>query len=149
MVGAEPAYRAELEKRVAWQLDQASLKEIMIPSFSHTCGTLLDVEMVMRLVQRFVNLEEGVVRSGAAVIKVAKLVDCYLAEAAVDLNLNLPEFVGLAGAIPGHARATDDDLYRAIDTYLKVSFTFLILMLLKCGGRVGSIHQLKNYYFEV
>ncbi|KAM7471716.1 hypothetical protein LguiA_009899 [Lonicera macranthoides] len=119
MVGAEPAYRAELEKRVAWQLDQASLKEIMIPSFSHTCGTLLDVEMVMRLVQRFVNLEEGVARSGAAVIKVAKLVDCYLAEAAVDLNLKLPEFVGLAGAIPGHARATDDDLYRAIDAYLK------------------------------
>ncbi|KAL3610554.1 hypothetical protein D5086_001574 [Populus alba] len=73
MVSVEPAYRAELEKRISWQLDQASLKEIMIPSF----------------------------------------------KAAVDANLNLSEFIALAGALPGHARATDDGLYRAVDTYLK------------------------------
>ncbi|KAA8541864.1 hypothetical protein F0562_023016 [Nyssa sinensis] len=117
-VGVEPAYRAELEKRISWQLDQASLKEIMIPSFSHTCGTLLDVELVLRLVKRFVNLDEAV-RSGTALMKVAKLVDCYLAEAAVDSSLSLMDFVGLAEALPGHARATDDGLYRATDTYLK------------------------------
>jgi hypothetical protein len=57
MVGVEPTYRAELEKRISWLLDQASLKELMIPSFSHTCGTLLDFELVIRLVKRFVNLE--------------------------------------------------------------------------------------------
>lgn len=121
MVGVEPTYRTELEKRITWQLDQASLKELMIPSFSHTCGTLLDVELVIRLVKRFVSLDEAA-RSGAALIKVAKLVDCYLAEAAVDSNLSLSEFVALAGALPSHARATDDGLYRAIDTYLKVSY---------------------------
>jgi hypothetical protein len=120
MVSVEPAYRAELEKRISWQLDQASLKEIMIPSFSHTCGTLLDVELIIRLVRSFVNLDE-VAKSGSALIKVAKLVDSYLAEAAVDANLNLSEFIALAGALPSHARATDDGLYRAVDTYLKVS----------------------------
>ncbi|XAR50590.1 hypothetical protein NMG60_11004949 [Bertholletia excelsa] len=118
MVGAEPAYRTELEKRVSWQLDQASLKELMIPSFSHTCGTLLDVELVLRLVRRFLNLDEAV-RSGAALVKVAKLVDGYLSEAAVDSKLRIEEFVDLARALPGHARSTDDGLYRAIDTYLK------------------------------
>uniref|UniRef100_A0A6N2L072 NPH3 domain-containing protein n=1 Tax=Salix viminalis TaxID=40686 RepID=A0A6N2L072_SALVM len=118
MVGLEPTYRAELEKRISWQLDQASLEELMIPSFSHTCGTLLDVELIIRLVGMFVNLDE-VAKSGAALIKVAKLVDSYLAEASVDSNLNLSEFVALAGALPSHARATDDGLYRAIDTYLK------------------------------
>lgn len=118
MVGVEPPYKAELEKRITWQLDQASLKEVMIPSFSHTCGTVLDVELVIRLVKRFVSLEDGV-RSGAALVKVAKLVDCYLAEVAMDSNLGLPEFVELAGALPNHARASDDGLYRAIDTYLK------------------------------
>ncbi|XP_028064175.1 root phototropism protein 3-like isoform X1 [Camellia sinensis] len=117
-VGVEPAYRTELERRIAWQLDQATLKELMIPAFSHTCETLLDVELVVRLVKKFVSLDEGV-RSGAALVKVAKLVDCYLAEAALDSNLSLPEFVELAGALPGHARSTDDGLYRAIDTYLK------------------------------
>ncbi|KAI3455368.1 hypothetical protein Pfo_012031 [Paulownia fortunei] len=118
MVGVEAAYRAELEKRVSWQLDQASLRELMIPSFSHTCTTLLDVELVLRLVKRFVNLEEAA-RSGTALMKVAKLVDCYLAEAAVDSHLALPEFVALASALPSHARSTDDGLYRAIDIYLK------------------------------
>ncbi|XP_048440077.1 root phototropism protein 3-like [Pyrus x bretschneideri] len=118
MVAVEPAYRAELEKRISWQLDQASLKELMIPSFSHTCGTLLDVELVTRLVKRFVNLDEAA-KSGAAMVKVSKLVDCYLAEAALDANLSLNEFGALAGALPSHSRATDDGLYRAIDTYLK------------------------------
>ncbi|KAL2332429.1 hypothetical protein Fmac_020010 [Flemingia macrophylla] len=115
MVRVDDTYRAELENRISWQLDQASLKELMIPSFSHTCGTLLDVELVLRLVKRFVSLD----RDGAALVKVAKLVDCYLAEAAVDANLTLSEFLAFSRALPGHARATDDGLYRAIDTYLK------------------------------
>ncbi|CAB4272715.1 unnamed protein product [Prunus armeniaca] len=118
MVAVEATYRAELEKRISWQLDQALLKELMIPSFSHTCSTLLDVELVIRLVKRFANLDETA-KSGAAMVKVAKLVDCYLAEAAMDTCLSLNEFAALAGAVPSHARATDDGLYRAIDTYLK------------------------------
>lgn len=121
MVGVEISYKEELEKRVSWQLDQATLKELMIPSFSHTCGTLLDVELVMRLVKRFMGLDEGV-RGGAALIKVAKLVDSYLAEIAMDTNLKLEDFIQLAGALPAHARAIDDGLYRAVDTYLKVIF---------------------------
>lgn len=107
-------------------MEQASLKELMIPSFSHTCGTLLDIELVLRLVKRFVSLEvEGDgSKSGAALIKVAKLVDGYLAEAAVDTNLNIREFMALASVLPGHARSSDDGLYRAIDTYLKVSLFY-------------------------
>ncbi|XP_057772749.1 root phototropism protein 3-like [Salvia miltiorrhiza] len=119
VVRAEPACVFELERRVSWQLDQASLKELMIPSFSHTSTTLLDVELVLRLVRNFVSVEEAGGRGGAAAAKVAKLVDSYLAEAALDSYLALPEFVALASAVPGHARLIDDGLYRAIDTYLK------------------------------
>lgn len=118
MVGVEPAYRVEIEKRIAWQLDQASLKELMIPAFTNTCGTLLDIELVHRLVKRFLTLDEAA-KSGAALVKVAKLIDCYLAEAAVDANMTLLEFIALGGALPRHARASDDGLYRAVDTYLK------------------------------
>ncbi|VVA97745.1 unnamed protein product [Arabis nemorensis] len=119
MVGANPNYLTELETRVSWQLDQASLKELMIPSFSHTCGTLLDVELVTRLVKRFAGLDIEGVKTGAALVKVAKLVDSYLAEAALDGGLTLPEFISLIEALPSHARTTEDGLYRAIDTYLK------------------------------
>ncbi|GFP96785.1 BTB/POZ domain-containing protein at5g48800 [Phtheirospermum japonicum] len=105
MVGVGPTYRAELEKRVSWQLDRAELEELMIPGFSHT-------------VKGFVSSEDAA-RSGAALMKVSKLVDGYLAEAAVDAHLGLSEFVELASVLPSHARSVDDGLYRAIDTYLK------------------------------
>ncbi|KAL3633004.1 hypothetical protein CASFOL_025988 [Castilleja foliolosa] len=118
MVGVGPAYRAELEKRISWQLDRAELEELMIPCFSHTCGTLLDFGLVLCLVKGFVSSEDAA-RSGAALMKVSKLVDGYLAEAAVDAHLGLSEFVELASLLPSHARSVDDGLYRAIDTYLK------------------------------
>lgn len=120
MVGAGPAYLADLEARVAYQLDQASLKDVMITAFSHTCGTLLDVGLVVRLVRKFLE-SEAAARSGMAMVKVARLVDSYLAEVALDAGLTVAEFEQLATAMPSHARAADDGLYRAIDTYIKVS----------------------------
>ncbi|XP_076905197.1 root phototropism protein 3-like [Bidens hawaiensis] len=119
LVGVGSNYREEIEKRVAWRLDQATMAELMIPCFSHVKGTLLDVELMVRLVKRFVEINLDGLRSGAGLFKVAKLVDAYLAEAAVDAELELPVFMELAGAVPAQARATDDGLYRAIDTYLK------------------------------
>lgn len=124
MVGAAASCVRELEARAAAQLDEASLEELMIPAFSHTCGTLLDVGLVLRLVRTFAgNNDDGgaAVRSGAALARVAKLVDLYLAEAALDAGLTVAEFEELANSLPAHARAMDDGLYRAVDTFIKVS----------------------------
>ncbi|KAK6922287.1 NPH3 domain [Dillenia turbinata] len=52
-------------------------------------------------------------------LKVAKLVDGYLQEIARDVILPLSKFIALAEAIPEFARLDHDDLYKAIDTYLK------------------------------
>ena len=114
MVGAEAGVRSELERRAARQLDEASLGDLMIPSFEHTSAVLLDVSLVLRLLAHFSG-------DDSATVKVAKLVDSYLAEAAVDANLTVTDFIALASALPYHSRALDDGLYRAIDTYLKVS----------------------------
>ncbi|KAL8227474.1 hypothetical protein R6Q57_015058 [Mikania cordata] len=57
--------------------------------------------------------------SHSAKIKVAKLVDGYLKEIGKDVNLPLSKFTALAEAIPDFARLDHDDLYRAIDIYLK------------------------------
>ncbi|KAI5059388.1 hypothetical protein GOP47_0026127 [Adiantum capillus-veneris] len=54
-----------------------------------------------------------------AKLKVAKLVDGYLAEVARDTNLALSKFITLAELIPDFARPVHDSLYRAIDVYLK------------------------------
>jgi len=56
-----------------------------------------------------------------AKMKVAKLIDSYLAEVARDGQLPCAKFQALAEALPEFSRVTDDGLYRAIDTYLKVN----------------------------
>ncbi|XP_052206202.1 BTB/POZ domain-containing protein At1g67900-like [Diospyros lotus] len=57
--------------------------------------------------------------SHSSKLKVAKLVDGYLKEIARDVNLPLSKFIALAEAIPDFARLDHDDLYKAIDIYLK------------------------------
>lgn len=66
-------------------------------------------------------------------LKVAKLVDRYLAEVAKDANMPLGKFIQLAESVPDFARPLHDGLYRAIDMYLKVcsspEFTLSNIML--------------------
>ncbi|WJX61918.1 hypothetical protein P8452_46965 [Trifolium repens] len=57
--------------------------------------------------------------SHSSKLKVAKLVDRYLQEVARDVNFSLSKFIALADIIPDFARHDHDDLYRAIDIYLK------------------------------
>ncbi|CAN0929360.1 BTB/POZ domain-containing protein At1g67900 [Linum grandiflorum] len=52
-------------------------------------------------------------------LKVAKLVDRYLQEISRDPNLPLSKFLAVAEVIPQFSRLDHDDLYRAIDIYLK------------------------------
>ncbi|KAF7021589.1 hypothetical protein CFC21_034509 [Triticum aestivum] len=120
MVGADAALLRELESRAARRLDQATLAAVMIPAFGHAPGgsTLLDVPLVLRLVRGFLK-EGGKGAGGGAGARVARLVDAYLAEAALEAELRPAELEELARAVPAHARAADDALYRAVDTYLK------------------------------
>lgn len=127
MVGADAALLRDLEARAARRLDQATLGAVMIPAFGHAGAhaLLLDVPLVLRLVRGF--LKDGGAASksgGAAAARVARLVDAYLAEAALEAGLKPAEFEELARAVPAHARPADDALYRAVDTYLKVRFPF-------------------------
>ncbi|KAG6501590.1 hypothetical protein ZIOFF_041473 [Zingiber officinale] len=58
--------------------------------------------------------------TGAALASVGKLVDFYLAEATLDSGVTIAAFEEIASSLPVHARAMDDGLYRAMDTYIKV-----------------------------
>ncbi|KAK3142292.1 hypothetical protein QOZ80_4BG0344730 [Eleusine coracana subsp. coracana] len=57
--------------------------------------------------------------SHGAVVRVGRLVDGFLVEAAKDVSLPLEKMVALAEAVPDCARPVHDDLYRAVDTYLR------------------------------
>lgn len=140
MLKVAPALVTELEKRVGMQFEQATLVDLLIPSYSKS-ETMYDVDLVQRLLEHFLVQEQTEISSpsrqsfsdkhmyegsqrGAGVpnakMRVARLVDSYLTEVARDRNLSLTKFQVLAEALPESARTCDDGLYRAIDSYLKV-----------------------------
>ncbi|GAB4838413.1 26S proteasome regulatory subunit 6B [Ancistrocladus abbreviatus] len=138
MLIAAPALVTELEKRVGMQLEQATLADLLIPSYQKS-ETMYDVDLVQRLLEHFLvqqqtdcsspnrvsfcdkQMQEGTQQRGGtnAKMRVARLVDSYLTEVARDRNLSLIKFQVLAESLPGSARTCDDGLYRAIDSYLK------------------------------
>ncbi|KAA8536416.1 hypothetical protein F0562_028894 [Nyssa sinensis] len=128
-----PALVTELEKRVGMQFEQATVADLLIPSYNKS-ETLYDVDLVQRLLEHFLVQEqmessspsrqqmyEGTQRATnpKAKMRVARLVDSYLTEVSRDKNLSLTKFQVLAEALPESARTCDDGLYRAIDSYLK------------------------------
>ncbi|KAG7026432.1 BTB/POZ domain-containing protein, partial [Cucurbita argyrosperma subsp. argyrosperma] len=130
-----PSCICTLEKRVGMQLDQATVEDLLMPNFTNSMDTLYNVDCVQRILEHFLAMEQ-VNHGGASpcsiddeqligspsmppITMVAKLIDGYLAEVAPDVNLKLPKFQSLAGAVPDYARPLDDGLYRAIDIYLK------------------------------
>ncbi|TYI20397.1 hypothetical protein ES332_A07G234900v1 [Gossypium tomentosum] len=134
MLDCTIAGRLDLERRIGSQLDIATLDDLLIPSFRHGCETLFDVDTVYRIVVNFSQLDDDEYDmddvsifasdsphspSQSALLKVSKLVDDYLAEIALDVNLKLSKFMAIAEALPAHSRTIHDGLYRAIDIYLK------------------------------
>ncbi|XP_073065231.1 BTB/POZ domain-containing protein At5g66560-like [Primulina eburnea] len=124
--------RRALEKKIGSQLEQATLDDLLIPSYSYLNDTLYEVDCVERILvyflQRFeersvtriqVNEEEGNITVSTALIMVGKLMDGYLSEIASDANLKPEKFYELAVTLPDRARVFDDGLYRAVDVYLK------------------------------
>ncbi|XP_037443344.1 BTB/POZ domain-containing protein At5g66560-like [Triticum dicoccoides] len=138
---ASDAARAAIERKAATQLEQATVEDVLIPSYSGAAETLYDVDCVERVVRHFlaeeevgedeasssaaITEEEAAARttasrpSAVAMVQVGKLVDNYLAEVASDANLKPAKFCELALAMPDHARIYDDGVYRAVDIYLK------------------------------
>lgn len=84
-------------------------------------NTLHDVDVVQRILDNFLLYEQQQQQQlQPGPLTISKLLDNYLAEIAKDPNLPVAKFQFLAQSLPGNARKSDDGLYRAIDTYLKV-----------------------------
>ncbi|KAM3230281.1 hypothetical protein ACQJBY_060839 [Aegilops geniculata] len=128
------ACRLDLETRMAAQLGQAVLDDLLIPSSSpEGAGTAYDVDAVQRILAGYLENEGEATRldyntdddfaSAASppndVGPVGKLMESYLAEISSDVNLPVYKFTGLAELIPERARFNEDGMYRAIDIYLK------------------------------
>ncbi|KAH1223681.1 BTB/POZ domain-containing protein SR1IP1 [Glycine max] len=124
------ACRLDLEKRMAMQLGQAVLDDLLIPSYSFTGDTLFDVDTVQRIMSNYLESQTGshlVFNADdeyfsppqSDMERVGKLMENYIAEIATDRNLPVPKFTSLAELIPEQSRPTEDGMYRAIDIFLK------------------------------
>ncbi|KAM5576747.1 hypothetical protein ABKV19_007539 [Rosa sericea] len=126
------ACQLDLEKRMGLQLAQAALDDLLIPSYSFTGDTLLDVDTVQRIMTNYLEYytdrnhlsfsadDEYVSPPLSDLERVGKLMENYLAEIATDRNLSVSKFIGIAELIPEQSRITEDGMYRAVDIYLKV-----------------------------
>ncbi|GMJ09698.1 hypothetical protein like AT1G67900 [Hibiscus trionum] len=153
ILNASSSSKMELARRIALQLEEARVSDLLIPCLSHLSDTLYDVDMVQTILEQFmsqgqspptspprsklgvqrrrrsrsaeiVNIEFQEARrsssaSHSSKLKVARIVDGYLQEIAKDRNLPLSKFIAIAEMIPNFSRPDHDDLYQAIDIYLK------------------------------
>ncbi|KAK0605648.1 hypothetical protein LWI29_029269 [Acer saccharum] len=125
------ACRLDLENRMALQLGQAVLDDLLIPAYSFTGDTLFDVDTVQRIMMNYIEYEvegnrlsfnaddEFISHPLSDMERVGKLMENYLAEIASDRNLTVSKFNSLAELIPEQAKITEDGIYRAVDIYLK------------------------------
>ncbi|CAI0430411.1 unnamed protein product [Linum tenue] len=130
------ACRLDLEKRMASQLGQAVLDDLLIPAYSLTGDTIFDVDTVKRIMMNYTESEveaAGNIRLGGYnasdddyvslrlgdMERVGKLMENYLVEIASDRNLGMSKFISVAELVPEQSRAVEDGMYRAIDIFLK------------------------------
>ncbi|KAL6573035.1 hypothetical protein OROHE_002511 [Orobanche hederae] len=131
LLECEETGRGKLMGKISQQLGEATISDLLIRTPAGEM-TLCNIDIVQNLVEQFVMQECGartddpkfkVMYTGlsldASKIKVAKLVDSYLARAARDPSLPLSRFLHLANMVSSFPRSTHDGIYRAIDMYLK------------------------------
>ncbi|KAJ4970295.1 hypothetical protein NE237_003394 [Protea cynaroides] len=120
----------ELEKRISAVMEHVTMDDLLILTFTYDGEKLLDLQSVRRIISGFVEKEKSVAVFNAgdlgdicspAMQRVAKMVDAYLGEIASYEELSISKFNGIANLVPKASRKVDDDLYRAVDIYLKAS----------------------------
>ncbi|KAJ7964331.1 BTB/POZ-like protein [Quillaja saponaria] len=125
---ASSGCKNELEKRISKILEHVTVGDLLVLSFTYDGERLFDLDSVGKIISGFVEKEKSVAVFNAgdvkevcssAMQKVAKIVDSYLGEIATYDELSISKFNGIASAVPKGARKVDDDLYRAIDIFLK------------------------------
>lgn len=111
--------RNGFEIRIGKQLDEATCKDLLIPSQGYAKEVKYDIECVKRILKNFYANYSRVDLFG--LVRVAELLEEFLAEIATDIDLKTNTFVSLAEMSIAASEGTQrnsDGIYRAIDVYL-------------------------------
>ncbi|TMW88683.1 hypothetical protein EJD97_018240 [Solanum chilense] len=126
--------RSELKRRISLHMEDATVGDLLIRA-PDSETIMFDIDLVHDLVENFMlHQKRGQIDSSAdnkfhdicppfasddSEVKVARVIDGYLAEVARDPNLPLSKFINLAELVSSFSRPSHDGIYRAIDMYLK------------------------------
>ncbi|XP_004229581.2 BTB/POZ domain-containing protein At5g17580 [Solanum lycopersicum] len=119
ILDAHTECKTGLEIRIGKQLEQATVKDLLIPAQGYAKEERYDTESVKRILKNFYSNYASTDKSGLVVV--AELVDNFLAEVSSDIDLKLNTFLSLAElsqAATGGTNRNSDGMYRAIDIYL-------------------------------
>ncbi|KAF4379149.1 BTB/POZ domain-containing protein At5g47800 isoform X2 [Cannabis sativa] len=125
-LGASPVTKTELLRKCSLQLEEATVEDLLFPSQSSLNQHFYDIDLVSAVVESFLVIckrqPPATVESSQflrSLRKVGKLIDSYLQVVARDGNMPLLKVVSLAETIPDIARENHDDIYKAINIFLK------------------------------
>ncbi|KAK9089933.1 hypothetical protein Scep_029015 [Stephania cephalantha] len=118
-LAASQSTKSELVRRAGLQLDEATVEAMLIPSSSFSDQCFYDIDLVRAVVESFLMQWRRNNESLTSLRKVTKLVDAYLQVVARDGNMPVSKIVSLAESLPDIARLDHDDIYKAINIYLK------------------------------
>ncbi|KAL3625002.1 hypothetical protein CASFOL_031670 [Castilleja foliolosa] len=113
--------RGELVRLSGLQLDEATSDDLVMATRSSSYGqdrNSHDVDLVETVLKSFLRQwkRQSSLRS---ICKVGKTIDSYLQVVAKDFDLPVRKLIGIIETLPVIARPQHDDLYKAINIYLK------------------------------
>lgn len=129
-LNASSFVKTELIRRASLQFEETTLSDLIYPSKSSSDQYYYyDIDIVLAVLESFLKHWERMSPSVMdnsyslkSIRNVAKLIDSYLQVVAEDDKMQVSKFVSLAETVPCIARVDHNDLYKAIDIYLKVKY---------------------------
>ncbi|KAF9615711.1 hypothetical protein IFM89_026126 [Coptis chinensis] len=119
LLEASTQCRYGFENRIGRQLIEATVEDLLIPFQGYACEVQYDTECVKRILKAFYSNYTSSDQSG--LIKVADLIDDFLAVVAKEFDMNKDTFMSLlklSAAASNDLHRTSDGMYHAIDVYL-------------------------------
>ena len=105
------------------------MSDLLYPSTSPLDQNFDDTEFVLAVLESYLKFWKRISPDAVdnrhlikSIRSVGKLIDSYLQVVARDDNMPVSKFVSLAETVPAIGRLGHDDLYQAINIYLKVNF---------------------------
>lgn len=125
-LNSSTATHEKLERAIAEVLDQAVVGDLLTISLDYNKQNIVGLVSIFQILSGFVDKERKahggndiLISTSKSMQTVVRTVDSYVGDIATDENLSVSKFVTIAGIFPTTVRRFDDDLYRAVDIYLK------------------------------